>query len=281
MDLSKKKIILFFLLPLLFLHCKNDKKVVQGFNKKNAIEIKLPPQLNEISGICFSDDGKLFGHNDEEGVVYQIDFKTGKIIKAFQLGAIGVEADFEDIAIVKDKFFLIASNGILYEFSEGKNLEKVDFKEIDLHFSSKFNIEGLCFDKNTESLLIAAKEYPGKKYKGNRAVYSYSLKTKKINKTPRFLISLKKLEKKFGIKDFYPSAITQIQSSGNFYILSSKGHPALIEINAEGKLIDQIKLSSKQHPQPEGIAIDKNFDIFISDEGAGGTGKITIYKKIQ
>ena len=281
MGTSKGKIILFSLLSLLFLHCKNDKKVVQDFNKKNAIEIKLPPQLNEISGICFSDDGKLFGHNDEEGVVYQIDFKTGKIIKAFQLGAIGVEADFEDIAIVKDKFFLIASNGILYEFSEGKNLEKVDFKEIDLHFSSKFNIEGLCFDKNTESLLIAAKEYPGKKYKGNRAVYSYSLKTKKINKTPRFLISLKKLEKKFGIKDFYPSAITQIQSSGNFYILSSKGHPALIEINAEGKLIDQIKLSSKQHPQPEGIAIDKNFDIFISDEGAGGTGKITIYKKIQ
>jgi len=281
MGTSKGKIILFSLLSLLFLHCKNDKKIVQDFNKKNAIEIKLPPQLNEISGICFSDDGKLFGHNDEEGVVYQIDFKTGKIIKAFQLGAIGVEADFEDIAIVKDKFFLIASNGILYEFSEGKNLEKVDFKEIDLHFSPKFNIEGLCYDKNTESLLIAAKEYPGKKYKGNRAVYSYSLKTKKMNKTPRFLISLKKLGKKFGIKDFYPSAITQIQSNGNFYILSSKGHPALIEINAEGKLIDQIKLSSKQHPQPEGIAIDKNFDIFISDEGAGGTGKITIYKKIQ
>ena len=267
------------MLSLLFLHCKDDKKNNDDSNKNDPIEIKLPPQLKEVSGICFSDDGKLFGHNDEQGVVYQIDFKTGRIIKAFQLGAIGLEADFEDIAIVKDKFFLITSNGILYEFSEGKNLEKVDFKEIDLDFSSKFNIEGLCYDKTTQSLLIASKEYPGKKYIGYRAVYSYSLKTKKINKTPRFLISLKKLKNKFGIEDFYPSAITQIQSNGNFYILSSKGHPALIEIDAKGKLIDHIKLSSKQHPQPEGIAINKDSDIFISDEGSGRSGKITIYKR--
>lgn len=262
----------------MFLYCKDDNSMYYHLKDKNVREIKLPHQLNEISGICFSDDGKLFGHNDEIGVVYQIDIKTGKIIKAFQLGKFGVEADFEDIAIVKDKFFLISSKGVLYEFKEGKNLEKVDFKAIDLDYSSKFEIEGLCYDENSQSLLIASKEYPGKHYKGYRAIYSYSLTTNEVNKTPRFLISLKELKKDFDIKDFYPSAITKNPSNGNYYILSAKGHPAIIEIDSNGNLIEGKKLNPKNHRQPEGIAVSKNSEIFISDEGAGKSAKLTIYK---
>ncbi len=280
MTYIQSNIILFILIPLLLSHCKDVKNNDDNFKDQSVIEIKLPHQLNEISGICFTDDGKLFGHNDEKGVVYQIDTKTGKIIKAFQLGKIGVEADFEDIAIIKDNFFLISSKGVLYEFNEGKNLQKVDFKVIDLGFSSKFEIEGLCYDKNSKSLLIASKEYPGKHYKGYRAVYSYSLRKKKTDKTPRFLIPLKELKKEFDIKDFYPSAITQNPYNGNFYILSAKGRPAIIEIDSNGKLIDGKKLSSKKHRQPEGIAVSKDLKIFISDEGAGKSAKITVYKKM-
>lgn len=262
-----------------FLQCQDKDKNYNNSSSANNIEvIKLPNSLNEVSGLAISDDGNLFCHNDEIGVIYQIDPSSGKIIKNFQLGAWGLEADFEDIAIVGDKFFLITSNGILYEFSEGSNLEKIKFDEIDLNFSSKFEIEGLCYDPSSESLLIACKDYSGKNYKGMRAVYSFSLKTKKVNKTPRFLISLKGLKNKFGIKKFFPSAVSREPNSGNFFVLSSKGNPAIVELDSSGTLVSGKLLDKKMHPQPEGLAFNKNGDMLISNESVNSSANIIIYK---
>lgn len=267
------------LLPFLLSFCKDGKKKsYYDFSTNNIEIIELPSKLNEISGIAFSTNGNLFGHNDEKGTIYQIDPTTGKIVKLFQLGVWGLEADFEDIAIVEDQFFLITSSGILYEFSEGSNLEKVKFKETNLGFSSNFEIEGLCYDSETNSLLVACKNFAGKNNKGKRVIYSYSLQTEKINKTPRFFISLKKLENKFGIKKFFPSAISRKPDTGNFFILSSKGEPAIVEINSNGDLVSGGKLNEIRHPQPEGLAFNKNGDILISNEAVHGSPTIIIYK---
>lgn len=267
------------LLPFLLSHCNDgNKKSYYDFSTNDIEIIELPSKLNEISGIAFSTSGNLFGHNDEKGTIYQIDPTTGKIVKLFQLGAWGLEADFEDIAIVEDQFFLITSSGILYEFLEGSNLEKVKFKEINLGFSSDFEIEGLCYDSETNSLLVACKNFAGKDNKGKRAIYSFSLQTKKLDKTPRFIISLKELENKFGIKKFFPSAISPQPKTGNFFILSSKGEPAIVEINSNGDLISGGKLNKKRHPQPEGLAFTKNGDILISNEEVYGSPTIIIYK---
>ena len=223
-------------------------------------------------------DGNLFCHNDESGVIYQIDTNSGKILKAFQLGTWGLEADFEDMAIVGDKFFLITSSGMLYEFHEGSNLEKVKFQEINLGFSSNYEIEGLCYDPESKSLLVACKNYGGKNYKGMRTVYSFSLETRTLNKTPRFLISLKELKNKFGITKFFPSAISREPKTGNFFVLSSKGKPAIIELDSSGTILSGRILEKKRHPQPEGLAFNKNSDMLISDEAADNSATITIYK---
>ncbi|MCB9208375.1 MAG: SdiA-regulated domain-containing protein [Ignavibacteriales bacterium] len=271
---------LFYINVLAFflINCGSEKKVNYDLDKYLQTEIKLPSELNEISGICFSDEGKLFGHNDERGIIYQIDLKSGEIIKSFQLGNKMIKADFEDLAIVGKKFFIITSNGILFKFEEGEDLQKVKVIEKDLHFSSKFNIEGLCYDETSNSLLITSKEYPGKNLGNVRAVYSYSLSSNSVDQKPKFVISLKDLKENFNIRDFYPSAITKDRATGNYLILSAKGKPSLIKINPLGKIISAIKLNPKTHPQPEGIAFDKNNNILICDEGASKSGKITIYK---
>jgi len=259
--------------------CNDGKKHFYYDFYSDDIEIvELPSILNEISGIAFSTDGNLFGHNDENGTIYQIDPNTGKIIKLFQLGFFGLEEDFEDIEIVDDAFFLITSSGILYQFQEGSNLEKVKFKEINLEFSSKFEIEGLCYDHETNSLLVACKNYAGKNNKGKRAVYSFSLQNNKLIKIPRFLISLKELKKKYGMKEFFPSAISRQPETGNIFILSSKGEPAIIEINSKGDLVSGGKLNKKRHPQSEGLAFNKNGDMLISNEAVFNSPTIIIYK---
>ena len=276
-----RNIVLWTLFSLSFIQCQTKKmESVNSFTSISQSTIKLPISLNEISGISYSSEGKLFGHNDEIGVVYQINQTNGKIIKRFQLGSWGIEADFEGIAVAHDRFFLITSKGILYEFREGSDLEKVKFNEIDLGFSSSFEIEGLCYDQATNSLLIASKNYAGKdkKHKGMRAVYSFALETNKLDKTPRFLLSLKELKSKYEFKGFYPSAISRNPSTGNFFILSSKGGSSIIEMDSKGNLLNGWKLDNKTHPQPEGLTFDQNGNMLISDESVGRSARITIYK---
>ena len=57
-----------------------------NFKPEESLVIKLPGELQEISGLTMTDDGRLFGHNDEKGFVYQIDYSNGNVIKKFSLG---------------------------------------------------------------------------------------------------------------------------------------------------------------------------------------------------
>ncbi len=254
-------------------YCKNEKPepIKNNINlelNKNII-VKLPHKLDEISGLTIANDGRLFCHDDERAVIYQLNYVTGKIIKRFQLGKFGLESDFEGIAIADEKFFLLSSNGMLYEFKEGKDLEKVNFAEYNLGFSSKFEFEGLCYDSTFNSLLIVSKNYPGKKHKGNRAIYSFSLENHEIDKSPKVLISLKELSKKFDIKDFYPSGISKHFASGDYFIISSKGQPSIVRISNSGKLLNAHKLNKKKFAQPEGIVFLSDSTLLISNEAKG------------
>src|SRR5437867_8988129 len=77
----------------------------------HAKQFHLPKQLSEASGLTMSADGRLFSHNDELGIVYQIDYTTGKIVKQFSLGTITLRGDFEGIAMNGGMMYLVASNG--------------------------------------------------------------------------------------------------------------------------------------------------------------------------
>ncbi len=250
---------------------------LKDYNLKEAKQIKMPGYLREISGLAVSENGGIFSHDDERGIVYQIDYTKGEIKKKFAIGTPIPNRDFEGIAIVKDKFYLITSSGDIYEFNEAKDKKSSKYKIYRTGLTASYNIEGLCYDPNTNSLLAACKGYPGKKYKGYRAIYSFNLKEKKLEAKPRFLLPLEILDKKYGMKNFSPSAIEQNPRTGTFFILSSHVK-ALIEIAPDGKIIAAVLLSGKDHKQPEGITFTKDMKMLISDEGRGGHGTITIYK---
>ena len=256
----------------------NPKSTLRKYDFKNKKSVSLAHKLNEISGIAVTPDGRVFTHNDEKGIVYQINYESGEIIKEFYLTRWIPERDFEGIAYANNRFYLITSDGILFEFTEGNNKQPVEYKTYQTGVSSDYNIEGLCYDKKTNSLLFVCKDFPGKNYKGNRAVYAFSLKDYKIISTPRFLISLKELKEKFGIKHFYPSGIEKHPISNSYFIISAKDGSAIIEVSETGEIIDGKLLGNKTHTQPEGISFLSNSDLIIGDEGGGKKGTITVYK---
>ncbi len=237
---------------------------------------KLPAFLREISGIALSPDGRLFCHGDEEGTLYQVDPATGAVVKQFQLvegkhnRKEQIKADFEDIAIVGERFFLVTSSGTLYEFREGGNKEDVTAVKYNTLLDSSYDVEGLCYDASKGELLLACKAASPKSRSGKnfREVYAFSLKTMSLSPVPRFLLDAATIAKAAGEKkEFNPSAILPYPESESVLMISSHAH-LIAEISArDGRLLGVAKLPKKYHIQPEGLALLSDKTLLISDEG--------------
>jgi uncharacterized protein YjiK len=243
---------------------------------KKSRSFKLPGRISEASGLAMSEDGKLFCHDDEHGVVYQLDYRTGKIVKQFSVGAFTISGDFEGIAVKEDTMFLAASNGDIVHFREAKNDEHASYLVFKTPLTAGYDIEGLEYDAGTDCLLLACKGYAGKGFSDYKAVYSFSLKTKTLVKEPRFVVSLKELEKRFGKKKFNPSGIAKHPTSGTFFIVAAVGN-SIIEIDSEGNLLAQEEIPKKTNRQPEGITFAPDLTMIICNDGQGGRGTLTLY----
>ncbi|MFO7446040.1 MAG: SdiA-regulated domain-containing protein [Ignavibacteriaceae bacterium] len=263
--------LLAFILVSVLLFSQN--KGLNSYNLNQGESLKLDKRLVEISGLTFAWD-KLFAHDDEQAVIYQLDVKSGKIIKKFYVGNPVLRADFEGISFAEGKFYLITSDGDIYSFSEGRGGTTLPYKKYSTGIRS--NIEGLCYDESTNSLLIACKGNV-KDYKGKKVVYSFDLKSKKAGSKPKFTISLKELKDKYGIDNFGPSGIEKNSESGN-YFLTSASDRAIAEISPDGRILSAVKLNKDKHLQPEGISFSPDGLLFISDEGGRGTAALTIYR---
>jgi hypothetical protein len=254
--------------------------------------LKLPRKLDEVSGLAVTPDDRLFAHDDELGIIYQINPQNAKIKKKFFLGKKKPKkGDFEGLCIVGDDFYLVASNGNLFKFKEGKKDKSVDYLKIETWLSQEYDVEGLCFDPATNSLLLVCKGFAGENFQQMRAVYSFSLDSLSLNRYPRFLVSIpdiiqrtpntfnRKLAEFFLLldpKSFAPSGIEVHPKTGNFFILSSRSR-MIIEMDAQGKILGIVELKSSRHDQPEGITFLQDDTMIISDEAVDGRARLTLY----
>lgn len=247
-------------------------------DKDNATQVNLSHKLKEISGIAFSPDGRLFCHDDERAVIYQIDPVTGDIIKSFYFGLLVKQGDFEDIEIVGKDFYLITSNGILYKFKEGADDQRVDYEALDTDLGKHNNVEGLCYDPATNTLLLALKGDPGAGLdKDYKAVYSFYLSSHKREQKPRFVLDKKELKKLSDEKDFEPSGIARHPVTGDFYVIAAAGN-LMVQLSPDGVVQSVQQLNRKLHDQPEGIAFSNDGKLYISDEGKK-QGTLTVYSE--
>ena len=274
----------FVVLSILFLfYCRDSSTDFSNslfkeynFDLENITVIKLPQSLREISGLALLYGNEVVTHNDEEGIIFIVDISLGRVVSDFVLSD-DVEKDFEGIAIVKDSIYLVNSNGTIYKFRQPQENESADFVKFKTFLDSENNIEGLCYDTSTNSLLLACKNDPGKRFKKVRAVYSFNLYKMSLNEKPRFLISLEELKDKFNINGFEPSGIERNPINGNFFMVSA--HPeAILEISPDGNIVAASKLDNEIHRQTEGITFLQDGTMLISDEENKKSAQISVIK---
>jgi uncharacterized protein YjiK len=236
----------------------------------------LPPQLREISGLGLTPDGRLFTHGDETGQLTEIDYRRGVAVKQFSIGKRAVRDDFEGITIVNDVFYMITSNGNIYEFREGKNGEQVDYVLHDTHLGKECEFEGLTHEPATNSLLLACKNVLISDSTDQVMIYKWKIGSAIPDgltslAIPRAtVIGTNKWEK------FRPSDITIDPVTGNYVIVSSQER-AIAQITPTGEVVYARPLP-EDHPQAEGVAITRDSILLISDELNNRPASITLYR---
>lgn len=247
-----------------------------AFASEQQRQWRLPGPLREISGLTVTADGRLFGHNDESAVIFQIDTAEGRIVKRFALGDPAIAGDFEDIAVTPSgDFYLVTSAGQLHRFREGADGAHVAYDVIDSGLREICEVEGLAYSAAQQSLILACKTNHADDMKRVVALYSWPIAGGRPAQLWRRLDE-GEIAAAVGERKFSPSAVALDPQSGRTLIVAGP-QSALIELDGEGRLVAARRLNG--HRQPEGLAI-VNGALLIADEGGGrGEALLTRYAR--
>ncbi len=233
--------------------------------------------LEEISGLSYYKDGLLAAVEDEDGILYIIDAKTGEISKKIDFGDKG---DYEGVEIIDNHVFVLDSDGDIFDFRLTGN-DDLDVDKEETKLSASNDTEGL--GRLGNDLLIALKgsgDIDDNKVDG-KAIYLYSVFKRKINENEFLSIDEERLNefiskrKYFNkVNDFDPSAIALHPITNDIYLLSAD--KVLTVFSKDKQLKEVIRLNPITYNQAEGICFAPDGTMYISSEGDGGKGKIMI-----
>ncbi len=216
----------------------------------------LSNDLKEISGITALDDGRLGAVQDEDGVLFILDIRSGTVTDTVPFAR---EGDYEGIARAGEAVFVLRSNGKLVEIADWQQDDPQTTKH-KTGLDDGCDAEGLAYDAAGRRLLIACKVNPNEDMEEIQAIYAFSLDTHELAGEPEVAIHTPTLD------DFKPSALAIHPVTGHLFVLSAAGK-ALIESTEFGTVVHQWELPGALFEQPEGLAFLPNGDLFISSEG--------------
>ena len=249
---------------------------------KAATRWKLPGRLKEISGLAMTMDYRLLAHGDEKGVIYEIDYRNGLIVKAFQLADLTapVADDFEGIATVGDQIYLVTSSGRLYECSEGAAGESVLYNIYATGVGRDCEIEGLAYDANRRTLLLMCKGSRRADLREQLAIYHWSTDKKQLSEDAHTVIPVIEFSRHIGGKKFQPSGIERHPVSGNYFVVAARQR-AIAEITPSGQVVAAKQFPAQRHRQAEGITFAADDTLIIADEGAGKKARLTLFPVLK
>jgi uncharacterized protein YjiK len=236
----------------------------------------MPATLAEISGLALTSDGRLLAHDDEKGIISEIDYRSGRIVKSFQLGSKLLRGDFEGLATVSRRLFLTTSTGRLYELAEGREGEQVPYRIHETNLGRTCEIEGLAHDAANKVLLLACKNIDGKANRQELVIYRWPLPDGNSGELTTVRVDREDVERVAGLKDFHISSIDVDPKSGN-YVMVAGPEIAWLEITPAGAVVRGGHLPKGMHQQPEGIVLTEDGTVVVSDEGRRQPATITLY----
>jgi DNA-binding beta-propeller fold protein YncE len=232
----------------------------------------MPGVLKEISGLSAIDENRFACVQDELGKIFIYNTNTSSVEKEIPFGDAG---DYEGLTVVNNTIWVLRADGRLFEVENFNN--KPVIKEHKTSLTAEHNVEGLCFDKANNRLLLAIKdEEPGNTdYKG---IYGFDLNAKKMPEQPVYKLNYKdeafkmvKQKKKKG-GEIKPSGIAVHPTSGEIYITDGPKSKLLV-LTKEGAIKKFYQLGN-EFEQPEGITFQSNGELFIANEGSKKAGNI-------
>jgi uncharacterized protein YjiK len=235
----------------------------------------MPPELKEISGLTLLANGHVLAHDDEVGVIYEIDPKTGILLKHFMLDG-DPHGDFESIATAGSDIYLLESKGILYKFQDGANGAHVPYTKFDTRLGRECEFEGLAFEADSSRLLLPCKNVKAKSAKGQLVIYHLPVPMTDTSNMSVMMVPMTEVVGTSGWKKFQPSDMAIDPTTKNYVMIGSQ-EKGIVEITPGGEVVRSEPLP-KGHNQPEGVAITPDGILIVSDEATQKPAAITLYR---
>lgn len=234
---------------------------------------ELPKELLEISGIAWIDKDRVATVQDNEGTIFIYNFNDKKIERQIKFGQPG---DYEGIEYVAPNYFVIRSDGFIYEVNtDGKILN-----EYDLPLTVEDNTESTHYDVANNRLLIGQK----KSGKSSNEIYSFDLSSRQFNPKPVYTIDLvhdvfacgaegKAGKKKSNSTGLRPSSMAIDPKTKDFYIADGPKQRILV-LSPDAQPKHFLQLDKKLFPQAEGLMFSPEGKLYVSTEGQKGPASI-------
>lgn len=259
----------------------------RSYDSEHATHLSLPKPLREVSGLTAAQPGHVYAHNDEKGIIYVIDYTAPRLVARMPLAG-DLEADFEGIASLGGRLFLITSSGTLYETRVEAGEEPLP---VTRHPGGlECEVEGLTAAADGGSLLAACKNLPADGT--DITIYAWYPETAVYGASPALSAPLARvrqfLAERFpeipSPKKIQPTGI-ETTATGNLLILAGRQH-LLLEFTPEGTPVAAAALDPAVHRQAEGIALTADGHLLVASEGDGKgekktAGVISIYEPID
>ncbi len=235
---------------------------------------ELPNRLREISGLAVSPDGRVFGHDDEQATIYEIDVARGAVLKSFSIGEPAETGDFEGLTITPNgDFWLTDSSGRLMRFREGGDRATVDAERFDTGIGEACEVEGIAYLPSDQTFVLACKRMRGRGQRTNAPqLRVWSMGTQETRVWGPITADIADAA---GVRDFQPSDLAFDPASGRLIVISAIDG-AIAEFGPDGALLSARALGH-DHRQAEGVAILPDGSLIIADEGGNDRAHISRY----
>lgn len=264
----------FIVLPAIFgtSACKNPPNKYsspKGYDFTKPDKFNMPSSLLEVSGITFYKDNNdtIYSIQDEDGKLFR---QKWDVKKQYNM-KFARKGDFEDLAIFNEMVFVLKSNGILYSFPFTEVLKsKSEQVRERKHLLPKGEYEGLYADGETNKLFVLCKSCAEDKKTKQLSgyIFEYKPEADSLIAAGNFKLNLNQI-KTVNPKlksSLSPSALTRNLKTNEWYVLSS-ANKVLLVADSNWKIKAAHRLNSSIFNQPEGIAFDKDLNLYISNEG--------------
>lgn len=247
-----------------------------GILAEGVQQWKLPDKLNEISGLAVTPDGRLLAVADESAIVYELDYEQGRLVKAFALGAPTVRGDFEGIASLEGRVWLVTSDGIIYESAEGADGERVAYEAHPTDVGESCEIEGLAQRRTESLLLLLCKDLRPASTLEGLAIFAWSTAERQVLHPLTLRLPDRRIVNELRNPRLRPSGIAVDEHSGHLLIVAARPR-ALIQITADGAFVAAAELPAR-HRQSEGIEILGDGRLLVADEGGSHKARLAVYR---